>query len=467
MKRPGIIIAATNSGCGKTTVTMGLLKALVIRGLKVQSYKVGPDYIDPMFHKHVTGNASRNLDSFLLEGDVVKYLYEKSNAKADISVIEGVMGLYDGLGGNSITGSTAHVSVLLDVPIILVVNAKGMSLSIAAVIKGFMDFHSDLRVEGVILNNVNSEALYLHLKKIVEEHCKIKVCGYLPQKCEYALESRHLGLVPAEELDVLDKRLELLVEQIEHSFDIPSLLDIARNSGELVYQKPELFPLVDMPLIDTNRVPQKNSTLRIAIAMDKAFNFYYQDNIDLLEEMGAEIIYFSPLKDAALPDNISGIMLGGGFPEVFAKELSENKKMLENIKSAAESDMPIYAECGGLMYLCEEIKTLDGCCYNMAGVFPGKSFMTKKLQRFGYVNVDYMEKEISLKAHEFHHSNIDMNAEIERVYQVSKAANTKKSWSCGYKYKNVLAAYAHIHFYSNIQFARHFMKKCYGYEVSF
>jgi len=432
----GIVIAGTNSGCGKTTVTIGLMSLLAERGYKVAPFKTGPDFIDPAFHRKVTGTPSYNLDTFLMSQEVIKYLYAKHTKNKDFAVVEGVMGLYDGMGDEA-TGSAAELSKLLDLPVLLVVSCKSMYQSVAAIVSGFKHFDLQVNVAGVILNHVPNADSYAFLKKYIETHTGVPCVGYLPTNKDISLESRHLGLVQAGEVAGLDEKIEKLLAILRETIDVELLEKIATQAK---------IQAVSLQVAE----PWKRdlSSLRIAVARDKAFQFYYEDNLELLEENGAELVYFSPLKDVHLPPDIDAIYIGGGYPEVFAAELAANKTMMTEIKIAAEAGLPIFAECGGLMYLTEGIEDVEGHSYPMVGVFNCKVQMTGRLQHFGYCNVSY--NECVTRAHEFHRSRIIPAAEepnYKMSYQLSKPEKNK-NWTCGLKCKNVLGGYAHFHFWS-------------------
>lgn len=463
MNIPRLVIAGTNSGCGKTTVATGLMALLTRKGYQVQPYKVGPDYIDPMFHRFVTGRASRNLDAWMMEAEILRALFLKNAAAADIALIEGVMGFYDGLGGTSPEASTAHVARLIQSPVLLVVNAAGMSLSIAALIKGYQDFIPDSgpRIQGVVLNNIKSESHYALLQKIIAEHNGIKVLGYLPQLQEVSLPSRHLGLVPQVEQEDLHLKIDRLVQTMERTIDCDGLLAIAG-------QAEELHSDFRLPL-------QKGPAVKIAVAQDRAFNFYYRDNLDLLEDLGAELSFFSPMADTALPAGISGLYLGGGYPEMFAAELQENLPLRRGVRTAIEEGLPVYAECGGMMYLCEAIIDGNDNRYEMCGIFPFQSKMTAGLRRFGYVSVAMTADNVlgakgdAIRGHEFHYSEllpvaagIAQDPRFEPSYQIRKkdSAGNERIWEGGLTYRNVLAGYPHLHFWSNPQLAARFVQKC-------
>lgn len=464
IKIPRIVIAGTNSGCGKTTIATGIMAALVKRGLKVQPFKVGPDYIDPMFHSFITGRYSRNLDSWMLDEAKVSALFGKNALDADIAVIEGVMGLYDGFGGYKEGGSTAHVSKIINAPVILVVNAEGMSLSLAALVKGFVDFDRETAVKGVIINNIKSEGHYRLLREILEENTKLSVLGYLTQSEAYSLAGRHLGLIPSGEIEGLKEKMEVLSGEIAKTVDLELLLKIAEEAPELNEEvlKPSIF-----------KYEENGIKPRIAVAMDKAFNFYYRDNLDLLEYMGAELVYFSPLEDARLPENIHGLYIGGGYPEIYAEELEKNESMRRDIKDKIENGLPAYAECGGMMYMTESIADRDGKAYKMAGIIPGESRMTANLQRFGYVGLEIAggnvlsEADCKVRAHEFHYSATSVDEGFPTVYHVVKQRKGKTftTWECGYIKNRLLAGYPHIHFWANPGLAAGLVSNCKKYKL--
>jgi cobyrinic acid a,c-diamide synthase len=455
-----ILIAGTHSGCGKTTVTAGIMAALVRRGLVVQPFKVGPDYIDPLFHTYITGRESRNLDSWLLDETTLRGLFLKNAATAGIAVIEGVMGVFDGFGGESLAGSTAHMARLIKAPVILVVDGKGMALSIAALIKGYRDFDPELHIAGVILNHIATDAHYQYLREIIEPHLGIPVLGYLPARSEYALASRHLGLIPRDEVADIDAKIASLVKQVEATIDLDGLLQLANQAESL-----------SAPDFNPEFVPE-HPGLRLAIAKDPAFNFYYADNLDLLKMLGMELVFFSPLNDKAVPGGVGGLYLGGGFPEVWAAGLEANRGMRESIRRKIASGLPVYAECGGLMYLTESLRDMEGNEFQMAGALPGRSRMTTALQRFGYVEVQVVEDNVispqgdRIRGHEFHYSTTEVDPGVPRCFRVVKTKGGKETaaWDCGFKVGQLLAGYVHLHFWSNPAFARTFVKKCAEYS---
>ncbi|MFR8871693.1 cobyrinate a,c-diamide synthase [Paraclostridium sordellii] len=436
-----ILIAGTNSGVGKTTISLGIMQALTKRNLKVQPYKVGPDYIDPSYHTFITGRDSRNLDSYMLDDEKIKYIFKNASKDADISVIEGVMGLYDGFGIDLNSCTSSYTSKILKSPVILVINGKAMSSSAAAMVLGYKELDKEVNIKGVIVNNVKTKNHYELIKEAIEKYCNIEVLGYFPPNEKFKLDSRHLGLVPSVEIEALTEKFYDLGSEIEKYINIDRLIEIS-ESEEIETS----FELNELPKF-------KNKS--IAIAYDKAFNFYYKENLELLNQMNIEIKTFSPLYDEIVP-KADCIYIGGGFPEVFAKELGINKKMRESIKKAHENNVPIYAECGGLMYLGEKLLDLDGNEYEMVGIFEGISKMTKSLKRFGYcdgiakVDTVFSNKGDIIKGHEFHHSEFNSNEECS--YKMIKKRGNKivDEWYGGYSKGNTLATYLHTHFYNNL-----------------
>ena len=448
MKMPRFMISATGSGCGKTTITCGILKALMNKGLKVAAFKSGPDYIDPMFHSKVIGAKSRNLDVFMLGKETVQLLAAKNASDVDVSVFEGAMGFYDGMGKTA-EASAYDLARTCDVPVVLVVNGKGAALSIAAQIKGFKEFRQDSHIVGAILNNVNPMS-YAYYKEAIEAESGVKLLGYFPvlENCNF--ESRHLGLVTAEEIGDLQAIVDRLALQAEKSLDLEGLLAIANGASAMEY------------------VPQKVEAIgkvKLAIAQDKAFCFYYQDALDLLSELGAELVPFSPIADKHLPE-CDGLILGGGYPELYAKQLAENTSLLSEIKTALANGLPCFAECGGFMYLLERYVD-EGSTYNWVGAVAGETFMTKKLNRFGYVKLTAQNDNVLSKAgetingHEFHYSDSSNNG---TGYLASKASG-KGEWSCVNVSETLYAGYPHIHLWGNPEFARNFVKACLAFKM--
>lgn len=424
-----MMISSNCSGGGKTTFTLGLMKALKNRKYDVQGYKVGPDYIDTGFHTEITGKVSRNLDLHLMGEVGVKAAF--SRGKGDLAVVEGVMGLYDGKGLDEECSTYSVSKVLDDAPILLVITPKAQSVTLCAEINGIKNFRN-ANIVGVVLNCV-SEGFYNLLKPAIEMHCNLKVFGYVPKDDELKLESRHLGLVQSVEVGNLNKKIDYLANLIEQYVDL----------DEIIKSFKEVRKFEDnYHLSKTNK--------KIAVAFDEAFRFYYKENLELLEESG-EVVYFSPLRDKKLPEDIDFLYLGGGYPEVFKDQLSENTEMLQSIKYALENGLNCYAECGGLMYLTENIDGTD-----MVGFLNGNSEMTKRLNRFGYVTVSL--NDIEINCHEFHKSKVNLNEEA--IYDVIKTSYSgeKINWKCGYKKKNTLAGYPHVHFFGNMKFVEKLLK---------
>ncbi|WP_026887177.1 cobyrinate a,c-diamide synthase [Clostridium beijerinckii] len=446
-----IIISSNCSGGGKTTFTLGLMKVLKSRNFHVQGYKVGPDYIDTAFHKAVTGIASRNLDTFLMGEEGVKKSFQKGSG--NIGIIEGVMGLYDGIGASE-KASTYHVSKLLgNMPIVLVLSPKGQSASICAEISGFKNY-KDANIVGVVLNSV-SEKYYNLLKYAIEKNCNIKVFGYIPKTPEIALSTRHLGLVQSMEILDLEEKLNICENLMEKYVDIDGIINATQEykisiDGDLNNS----FKADDkQKSFESLKEESKNRNFKIGVALDKAFSFYYKDNLEALENLG-EVVYFSPINDKELPQNLDFLYIGGGYPEVFKKQLENNYFMRKSIKEALDSGLRCYAECGGLMYLTESI---DGS--EMVGFFHGNSTMTNKLQNFGYCKVKIDNKcfdnrnlednEFEVNAHEFHKSKVELDE--DNVYDVEKTLYNGEvlKWQCGYFKNNTLGGYAHINFLGN------------------
>ncbi len=456
MNQPRLLLAGANSGVGKTSISAGLMKALTVRGLAVQPFKVGPDYIDPAFHSFVTGRASRNLDAWMLGEDTLGALFTRNAPEygQGLSVIEGVMGLFDGQAETGL-GSSAHVASIIKAPTILIINGAGLSRSAAALVQGYDRFLPEFRLAGVVINRLSGPAHYDLLRKFIEKEAGVPCYGYLSKKPGFELESRHLGLVPSGEVADLGQKLAYLASAVEETVDVDGLIGLAESAPEM-----ELWPepvAIEAPAVK----------VRLGLARDSAFNFYYQDSLDLLEKMGAEIIPFSPLKDASLPPDLDGLYLGGGFPEVFASDLEANSSLRRDISAALESGLPAYAECGGLMYLNRRLVDHEGRAYEMVGFFPHQVVMTKKLQNFGYVEVRFDQgtvlgpAETAIRGHEFHHSRLEGPAP-EYVATIKK--NETRVWRGGLSRKNVLAAYPHLHFYANPDTAGHFLETCRRYS---
>lgn len=458
----GLIIAGISSGSGKTTFTIGLMRALKNRGLYVGAFKAGPDYIDPMFHRLAIEGPSYNLPSWMLPDVTLAELYDKRSKAADISVVEGVMGYYDGHSFESTMGSTAHLADALGQGVILIMDASSMALTAAAIIKGLVDFQSPTQIRGVVFNKIKSVSHYELLKNSVESHTDIKCYGYLKPCDAVQLESRHLGLIQAGEYDDIEHKIEMMAQLVEDTVDVERIIDDFKNSKVQMNRQNARQNQLQITINEDilNRLKEKirvEGGLTVGVALDKAFSFYYDENLATLLEIGVTLVPFSPIEDNALPEGIDALYLGGGYPEVFAEKLALNQIMRESILNKSRCGLPIYAECGGLMYLMSELVSSEGLRSEMVGVFHGVAHMTDRLQHFGHVEAKFeahklfgdMEvKDIFYRGHEFHHSVIEM---IDPACAIEVAKN-KVSWQCGYIENNTLATYVHNHFYSNLEF---------------
>ena len=454
MKIPRILLAAGSSGSGKTLITCGLLEALVERGLKTTSFKCGPDYIDPMFHSRVIGTKSRNLDTFFTGSEVTKYLLTRNARDCEIAVMEGVMGFYDGVAGTTTTASAYDLAKVTDTPVILIVNSRGMSVSLAAYVKGFLEYKKDSHIKGVIFNQM-SPMLYPRMKKLLEEELGVAVLGYVPKVEDCVIESRHLGLVLPDEIPELKDRLHKLAGVLEETLDIDRILKLAGEAPDLLDAKPE--SVTDFRL---------SEPVRIGVAEDEAFCFFYADNFRLLGEMGAEIVPFSPMKDKQLPDDLDGLLLYGGYPELNGKKLEQNTTMKDMIREKLKAGMPCMAECGGFMYLHEEMEGMDGNFYQMAGVIPGKAYRTPKLSRFGYVTLTQKKPALGMEdfgeipAHEFHYFDSE---NCGGDFHAAKP-ESKRGWDCIHGTDTMLAGFPHLYYYGNPEVPKAFLKKCLAYK---
>jgi len=450
---PRVLIAGDRSSSGKTTIVAGLLSALCGRGLSVQPFKVAMDYIDPSYHTWITGRSCRNLDGYLMKEEAVREIYAHASEKADIAVIEGVRGLFEGYDGD--LGSTAQMAKLLQAPVIFVVDARSITRSCAALVKGYMDYDPDVNFKGVILNKVGSDR---HAEKAileVERYAGVEVVGVIRRNEDMHLAMRHLGLVPVLEgktrHEGFAERVDRIREIVEDGINLDRIIEIARGAEPLAEVQPDLY--------------RKNSTgegLRIGVARDEAFNFYYRDNLEMMEMAGAEVVPYSPVHDKALPD-VDGIYIGGGYPELYARELSENSAMLRSLESFCERGRPIFAECGGLMYLGREIEW-EGERWEMAGLVPGKA-------RRGNVRVvSYVHGRLkrdcplgrageAIMGHEFHHSEMLMDEGVDYAIRLERGRGIKGGWD-GVCRENMVASYTHIHSASFRGFPENFLRAC-------
>lgn len=457
------ILAGTRSGVGKTTLTMGVLASLS-RKYQVQPFKVGPDYIDPAFHTKITGRACRNLDSYMLDEETVSYLYEKNTREAEMAVIEGVMGLYDGAEIDSDVGTTASIAKILKLPVVLVVDGSKIAGSIAAEVLGYTNFDDQVAFAGVIINRVNSAMHYDLLKRAIEYHTDLKVYGYLKKDLEITLPERHLGLMPTAELKTLEKYFDQVADLVEETVDMKGIEKLAGVTSQTIKAhagEEKLMKQVD-----------DFTGLKIGIAKDSAFHFYYEDVLSLIRALGVELVEFSPINDEVLPSFLDGLFIGGGFPEMFGPELEANKSFRKSLLIALQAGIPYDAECGGLMYLCDSLSDLEGHAYDMVGWFEGHSEMTNRLQHFGYASLSldkdciYGDKGETIKIHEFHRSKSQIDGELAFDLKKIRSGQVKKSWQGGYIKGNGVAAYAHKHYYSNLQFLEKFLKHCVQYKES-
>lgn len=446
MSLPRIMIASAGSGSGKTQITCGILGSLLNWGLQPVAFKCGPDYIDPMFHTRVLGIPSRNLDTYFTDPDTTKYLFCRNAIKHDISVIEGVMGYYDGLSFQSDRASSHELARVLEVPVILVINCSGMGMSVMPIIQGFLHYQKNSMIAGVILNQA-SKQVYEGLKDSIEK-LSVKALGYVPYLPDFVMESRHLGLVMPDEMDGFQEKWKVLAEKMEETLDIEGIIRIARQASDLSYTFPD--------------IPKTDQTVAIAVAKDEAFCFYYEDNLELLRQMGADIQFFSPLTDTELPENVQGILIGGGYPELYARELSSNKKMRESIFEALRKGIPCMAECGGFMYLHEELEDMSGNSFPGVGWIKGRVYYTGKLKRFGYIMLTakrdqmILESGEQVKGHEYHHYESTSCGDS----LLARKPESGKTWDCGHGNSFLQVGFPHLYYYSNIQVPYGFLSAC-------
>lgn len=449
-----LVIAGTSSGVGKTTLTIGIMAALRKRNLLVQGFKCGPDYIDPTYHTAVTKRISRNIDSWMFEEDVLLDIVERNSRDAHISIIEGVMGYFDGKNPLENTGSAAHIADITNSPVLLVVDCSSMARSAAAIVKGFQMLQQPSKIVAVIANRVGSEGHYKIVKAAIEQECGIPVIGYMQKNDDLHLPSRHLGLVPAIERGELDSYFEKLAEEVEKTINLDQLLKVAETKA-LAKMEPSIFKTTS------------NEKVKIAVAKDAAFNFYYEENLQLLRANGAEIHYFSPLANEPVPEDIDGLYIGGGFPEEFAEQLSKNLLSKETIKKAIEKGVPTVAECGGFMYLTNSIETKYGKNYPMIGMIGGEVKIQSKLVALGYREIFGKKENFLLgedeiaKGHEFHYSTYIAKGTDTPAYDVKSRFGQKEAGCLLY---SLVAGYVHFHFASNPKLVRNWIKASLQYQ---
>lgn len=459
---PRIMLAAPKSGSGKTLLTCGLLEVLRRRGLNPIACKCGPDYIDPMFHRYVLGISGRNLDSFFLPTEGVRKVLVDAvrEEQAGIAVLEGVMGYYDGLGGTETSASSWEIAEITDTPAILVLDCKGASLSAAAMASGFLHFRKKSHIAGVILNRVSS-MYYERLAAAVEEASGLPVLGYLPESEEYRMESRHLGLFLPGEIDRLRERIGRLADQMEKSIAVERVLEVAgmlplrienKEKEKAENESMEAESIAKFPACQEQKV---TSRVRIGVARDEAFCFYYQENFRLLEQMGAELVYFSPLRDKKIPNRVDGLLFGGGYPENYARELAENAAMRESIRRSIAAGMPFLAECGGFLYLHRTLEGSDGKHWEMAGVYPFDAYRTNRLRRFGYVRLLTSSGQ-EIHGHEFHYwESEDPGTDWEAVKPTGN-----RSWRCIHEKGGQIGGFPHLYYASCPDFLRKWLDVC-------
>ena len=433
---PRVMFAATRSGSGKTTVTCGVLAALKKQNIKVQAYKCGPDYIDPMFHRTVLGIDTGNLDTFFADADAIGRILARDTKNAELIVMEGVMGYYDGVGGTTTMASSYELSKVTKTPVVLIVDAKGASVTLAATIRGIMEYKKDSRIAGVILNRV-SPMFYSRIKHVIETECGIPVLGYLPEDASFAVPSRHLGLLQPGEMQKQRDWVETVAEAARKTIDIDGILEIAAQAEMLQIQK---------ATGETEKC-KFPAGYRIGVARDAVFSFYYRENLRMLEDMGATLVFFSPLADAHVPE-VDALIFGGGYPELYAKQLYENQSMRVSVRQALEAGMPCHAECGGFLYLGKSLADAEGNVYEMVGFLDGAGFRTERLQRFGYVELAPQEADAFavntvLRGHEFHYWD---STDCGDACLAWKSLSKQKTYPCMVKKKGTFAGFPHLYY---------------------
>ena len=449
-----LMVTGMASGSGKTICTCALLQVLKSRGLKVSAFKCGPDYIDPMFHREVLGIPGHNLDLFLASPERVREIFDVNTRGMDAGICEGVMGYYDGVGGDSERAGAYHVCRTVGMKSLLVLTPKGSSYTLCALIKGILDFRTPNLVGGIVINSVSRER-YEKLAPVIEKETGVPVLGYLEKMPEAEIKSRHLGLMTAGEIGDLRNRIEIIGEKSERTLKVDKILEIFEAEAA---SETEPFESAS-PVFSPEKAPV------IAVAKDEAFCFCYQETLECFEKLGAKLSFFSPIRDKKLPENTGGLYLPGGYPELYARELSENRELMTEIRDKVNAGLPTVAECGGFMYLSKSLTTKEGETYPMAGVFPGEGYPTKGLRRFGYATLKAKEDSLLFRAgeeipiHEFHHFDLT---------DAGKDFVTKKNPSgpeipCGFGGESLYAAYPHLYFEGGEKLALRFIKKAWEY----
>lgn len=445
-----VLIAGTASGVGKTTVALGLMAGLRACGRTVQPFKCGPDFIDAGHHSAACGRASRNLDTWMLSAEANRQIFTNACVRADIAVVEGMMGLFDGVAGDGEEGSSAEIAKLLDLPVVLVIDAQNSARSVAAVAVGFEKFDPKLRVKGLVLNRVAGEHHFRLLESAIRSATAVPILGWLPGTPAVAIPERHLGLHTAAEKTGTGERLDALAALAQQHFELGRVMQF--ESSVCAQNRAG-----DVDLHNADPV-------RVGVARDQAFSFYYEDNLDALKELGAQIVEWSPLHDKALPAEVDALYIGGGYPELYGAQLSENRTLIREVREFSQTAKPVYAECGGMMYLAQELRTSNGLSFPMTGVLPISVEMTERLVHFGYTDVEFREdcvlgeKATVVRGHSFHCSRVTETSSIAPAYRV-RYSLSGETQSEGYVNNNVLASYVHLHFRSNPLLAQTFVNR--------
>ncbi|PKA19010.1 cobyrinate a,c-diamide synthase [Leptospira haakeii] len=455
IKIPRILISGTGSGTGKTTLTIALTKSLQAKGLKVSVFKCGPDYLDPGYHSFVTGKTCQNLDGWLMGKESVLSSFVSASQGSDIAIIEGVMGLFDGHSPNSEAGSTAEIAKWLEAPTLILIDASGMAATFSAIASGIKNYDLQVPIQGFIANFIGSKN---HLSIIEAASIPLTILGGFPKSNDYSFPERHLGLRTAGPDILTEEKLSYWRNLSEEWLDLNKILKIANSAPPLLVEKPI-------------EAQAKQKDCKIGVAYDEAFHFYYEENFKKLKEEGAELVFFSPLKDTKLPE-VDGLYFGGGYPELFADPLSKNKYLIQEIRNFANSERPIYAECGGLMYLSSEIQTVEEKNFPMVGLIPGKAVMGPKLKSLGYVEV-HTEKRtilgeagIRFRGHQFRYSDLIIENEDESLFSYHiRKRKSEQTIREGYTVSNVLASYVHAHWASNPEIPKNFIASCRRFKV--